>query len=218
MNRVYLDPIQQSIIDGDDEAAVEGVRKALDAGVDPILILNEALTKGADIVGERFESGEYYLPELMMTGRALKAAMEVLKPAMAAKAASSSPEARVKIVIATVQTDIHDIGKNVVVSMLTAAGFDVVDLGVDVPLSSIVSKAEETRADIIALSALLTTSMPFMKDLIELLKARGLRSKYKVIVGGASVTPEWAEAIGADGTGQNAVEAVHLVRHLIGLN
>lgn len=212
-----LSRLFESIVEGDAESAPQWVEAALNEGIDPLRILNEALVRGADVVGERFESGEYYLPELMMTGRALKAAMEVLKPAMTAKVASGESQARAKIVIATVQTDIHDIGKNVVASMLTAAGFDVLDLGIDVPLATIISKAEESQAEVIALSALLTTSMPYMRDLIALLEARGLRQKYKVIVGGASVTPEWAASIGADGTGQNAVEAVRLVRSLTGL-
>ena len=212
-----IEQIKQSIIGGDDQAAIENVRLALKAGTDPFDILNNSLTVGADIVGERFERGEYYLPELMMTGRALKAAMELIKPAMMEKAAKAGSQLKAKIIIATVQTDIHDIGKNVVASMLTAAGFDVEDMGVDVPLQTIISQAEKTHADIIALSALLTTSMPYMQDLINLLDARGLRSKYKVIVGGASVTPEWAASIGADGTGKDAVEAVRLVRRLTGM-
>lgn len=208
--------LRECIVDGDADSAPELVRKALEAGTNPLKILEEALVRGADIVGERFESGEYYLPELMMTGRALKAAMEVLKPALLKAGAETEKPAQAKIILATVQTDIHDIGKNVVGSMLTAAGFEVIDLGVDVPLQTIISKAEESRADIIALSALLTTSMPYMKDLLSMLEARGLRRKYKVIVGGASVTPEWADSIGADGTGKNAVEAVRLVRTLTG--
>jgi methylmalonyl-CoA mutase cobalamin-binding domain/chain len=121
-----------------------------------------------------------------------------------------------KIIIATIQTDIHDIGKNIVGSLLTAAGYDVTDMGVDVPLKSIVDKAEEIGADVIAVSSLLTTSMPYMKDLIELLKGRGVRGKYIVLVGGASVTRAWAESIGADGTASNAADAIVLVRSLLG--
>lgn len=206
--------LRDCIVDGDADSAPDLVQRALEEGLNPLQILDEALVRGADIVGERFESGEYYLPELMMTGRALKAAMDVLKPALVAQTSGYEDRAQAKIILATVQTDIHDIGKNVVGSMLTAAGFDVIDLGVDVPLSTIISKAEEAQADIIALSALLTTSMPYMKDLLDMLEARGLRRKYKVIVGGASVTAEWAASIGADGTGKNAVEAVRLARNL----
>ncbi len=212
----FLERICQAVVEGDDVSVVEYVQEALQAGESPLRILNEGLMPGADIVGKRFEEGEYFLPDLMLAGRALKAAMEILKPLLAAAAAADATLKKAKIVIATVQTDIHDIGKNIVASMLAAAGYDVIDLGVDVPLNSIIDKAEETKAEIIALSALLTTSMPYMKDLIDLLQARGLRQKYRVMVGGASVTPEWAESIGADGTGRDAVEAVRLARRLLG--
>ncbi|MCS6906622.1 MAG: corrinoid protein [Anaerolineales bacterium] len=211
-----LSKICRAVVEGDDVSVVEYVREALQAGESPLRILNEGLMPGADIVGKRFEEGEYFLPDLMLAGRALKAAMEILKPLLAAAAATDPTLKKARIVIATVQTDIHDIGKNIVASMLAAAGYEVIDMGVDVPLNAIIEKAEETKADIIALSALLTTSMPYMKDLIELLKARGLRQKYRVMVGGASVTPEWAESIGADGTGRDAVEAVRLARRLLG--
>jgi corrinoid protein of di/trimethylamine methyltransferase len=213
-----LDQICQAVVEGDDVSIVEYVQEALKAGESPLRILNEGLMPGADIVGKRFEEGEYFLPDLMLAGRALKAAMEILKPLLASAAATDPSLKKAKIVIATVQTDIHDIGKNIVASMLAAAGYEVIDMGVDVPLNSIIDKAEETRADIIALSALLTTSMPYMKDLIDLLQARGLRQKYRVMVGGASVSPEWAESIGADGTGRDAIEAVRLARRLLGEN
>lgn len=211
-----LDQICQAVVEGDDVSIGEYVQEALQAGESPLRILNEGLMPGADIVGKRFEEGEYFLPDLMLAGRALKAAMEILKPLLAAAATADPSLKKAKIVIATVQTDIHDIGKNIVASMLAAAGYEVIDMGVDVPLNSIIDKAEETKAEIIALSALLTTSMPYMKDLIDLLQARGLRQKYRVMVGGASVTPEWAESIGADGTGRDAVEAVRLARRLLG--
>ncbi len=211
-----LDQIRQAVVEGDDISIVEYVQEALQGGESPLRILNEGLMPGADIVGKRFEEGIYFLPDLMLAGRALKAAMEILKPLLAAAATADPTLKKAKIVIATVQTDIHDIGKNIVASMLAAAGYEVIDMGVDVPLNSIIDKAEETKAEIIALSALLTTSMPYMKDLIDLLQARGLRQKYRVMVGGASVTPEWAESIGADGTGRDAVEAVRLARRLLG--
>jgi len=207
-----LPQITQSVIDGDAGFAKEITQQALEAGVDPLVILNQGLMLGADEVGKRFESGEFFLPELMLAGRALKAAMEVLNPQLAGKSLGSNTTSRGNVVIATIQTDIHDIGKNIVASMLTAAGFIVTDLGVDVPLKTIVDKAEEIGAQVIALSALLTTSMPYMKDLISLLIGRGLRQKYIVLVGGASVTEAWANDIGADGTARNAAQAVSLVR------
>jgi corrinoid protein of di/trimethylamine methyltransferase len=213
----YLEQIKGSIIEGDREAAPRATEEALAAGVDPLDILNEALMAGADVVGERFESGEYFLPELMLTGRALKAAMAVLEPSLQALYAEN-PDLQKQpgiVVIATVHRDIHDIGKNMVSSMMTAYGFDVHDLGVDVPIKTILSKAKEVNADIIACSALLTTSMPIMRDLLKLMEATGDREHFKVMVGGAPVTPEFAKEIGADGTAENAVAAVQLAQQLI---
>lgn len=207
-----LNAIVNAVVEGEAEDAVVATQKALDAKVDPLVILNTGLMSGADEVGKRFERFEYFLPELMLAGRALKSAMEIVKPVLLEKYADAADQARGKVVAATVQTDIHDIGKNIVSSMLTAAGFEVTDMGVDVPIKSIIDKAEEIGADIICLSALLTTSMPFMKDLIQLLEARNLREKYIVLVGGASVTDTWARAIGADGTAKNAADAVKLAR------
>jgi len=212
----HLAKVIAAIIDGDSDAAAGSAQEALAAGLDPLQILNEGLMRGADDVGKRFESGEYFLPELMLAGRALKTAMDIVKPALLEKYSGADSQVKGIVVAATVQTDIHDIGKNIVASMLTAAGFEVVDMGVDVPIKSIIDKAEELGAQVIALSALLTTSMPFIKDLIELLNARRLREKYIVLVGGASVTEEWARGIGADGTARNAAEAVKLARELLG--
>jgi len=212
----HLQAIANAIIDGEAEDATAATTAALEANVDPLIILNKGLMDGADEVGKRFERNEYFLPELMLAGRALKAAMEIVKPVLMEKYSGAESKVKGKVVSATVQTDIHDIGKNIVSSMLTAAGFEVTDMGVDVPIKSIIDKAEEIEAKIIALSALLTTSMPFMKDLIRLLEARGIRDKYIVLVGGASVTPDWATAIGADGTAKNAADAVKLAREKMG--
>lgn len=213
----HLQAISNAVIDGETEDAIEATKTALEANVDPLAILNQGLMEGADEVGKRFERGEYFLPELMLTGRALKGAMEVVKPALLEKYSGSDSKVKEKVVSATVHTDIHDIGKNIVSSMLTAAGFEVTDMGVDVPIKSIIDKAEEVEARIICLSALLTTSMPFMKDLIQLLDARGIRQKYIVLVGGASVTESWAKHIGADGTARNAADAVKLAREKVGM-
>jgi corrinoid protein of di/trimethylamine methyltransferase len=207
--------ITEALIDGDAGQAVEAAREALEAGLDPMLILNDGLIAGAGEVGKLFEQGVFFLPELLLTGKALKAAMEVVRPRLVEKYSGSAEMSGAKIVIATVHTDIHDIGKNLVSSMLTAAGYEVIDLGVDVPIKTIIDKAEEYGAALIALSALLTTSKPYMQDVIAMLKARGLREKYRVMVGGAPVTPEWAAEIGADGTAPNAAEAVTLAHHLI---
>ena len=213
----HLERIKQTIIDGDDHASAQAASDALAAEVDPLEILNNGLMAGADVVGQRFEAGEYFLPELMLAGRALKAAMALVEPhlqTMYAEGEADIGDTGV-VVMATIQTDIHDIGKNIVASMLTASGFRVTDMGVDVPIKSIIAKAQEIDADIIGCSALLTTSMPFMRDLVELLDAMGERKRFKVMVGGASVTPEFAERIAADGTAPNAVEAVKLAKRLI---
>lgn len=215
---LQIQAISDAVIDGDPDASTEATQSALASNVDPLLILNDGLMRGAEEVGKRFERGEYFLPELMLAGRALKAAMDVVRPVLLEKYSSGDSPVKGKIVSATIQTDIHDIGKNIVSSMLTAAGFEVTDMGVDVPIKSIIDKAEEIGAQAICLSALLTTSMPFMKDLIETLKARGLREKYIVLVGGASVNAEWAAHIGADGTARNAADAVKLARNKVVTN
>ena len=213
----HLQAISNAVIDGEAEDAAAATQAAIEANVDPMEILNKGLMDGADEVGKRFERNEYFLPELMLAGRALKGAMEVVKPVLIDKYSAADSQMKGKVVSATVQTDIHDIGKNIVSSMLTAAGFEVTDMGVDVPIKSIIDKAEEIEARIISLSALLTTSMPFMEDLIKLMEARGIRQKYIILVGGASVTPDWAKAIGADGTAKNAADAVKLAREKMGM-
>lgn len=215
-DNIHIQRIAESIIDGDAAVAAACTSEAVAAGVDPLSILNDGLMGGAGVVGKRFERGEYFLPELMLAGRALKASLEIVKPVLLEKYSGVESQVKGKAVMATIHTDIHDIGKNIVGSMLTASGFEVTDMGVDVPVRSIVDKAEEIGAQIIACSALLTTSMPFMKDLVELLKARGIRDKYVVLVGGASVTDQFVQKIGADGTARNAADAVQLARKLVG--
>jgi corrinoid protein of di/trimethylamine methyltransferase len=212
----YLIAIHRTIVEGNQVHSPQAVSAALEDGVDPISILNLGLMHGADEVGRKFEIGEFFLPQLLLAGRALKAAMSVLEPELKAHyAASGSNESAGVIVIATVQTDIHDIGQNIVSSMLSASGFEVYDMGVDVPIKNILSKAREVNADIIACSALLTTTMPFLRDVIDLLESTGERSRFKVIVGGASVDQDYAQRIGADGTAPNAIQAVQLARRLI---
>lgn len=215
MDSEHLQIVKQAVIDGDQEAALEATRAALDAGLDPLVILREGLTQGADAVGKYFEEGTFFLPQLMMSGNALKAAMDIVLPAIKETHPAGGDQDTGVIVIATVQTDVHDIGKNLVSSMLSANGFTVHDLGVDVPLKSIIEQAEKVAADIIGCSALLTTSMPYMRDLVQMLEARHLRARYKVMVGGASVTPEFAVGIGADGTAADPMSAVKLAKRLI---
>lgn len=210
-----IEEIRKAIVEGDKTATIEATQAALDAGVDALTILNKGLTVGINEVGDLFEQGEYFLPELMLSGRAMQSGLGLVKPVIEAQNLGRDDDDTGTVVIATIQSDIHDIGKNLVASMLSAGGFTVHDLGVDVPVQTIIAKAKETNADIIAVSALLTTSQPFMRDLTDILNATGERSQYKVMVGGASVTPQYAEKIGADGTSANAVEAVRLARRLI---
>lgn len=217
MSDKLIQEVKSAIIAGDDELAVHLSRKALEADLSAFSVLEGGLMAGADIVGKKFETGEFFLPRLMKTGKSLKAAMEILETRL--KEEYAGGQAQLKdtgiVVLATVQSDIHDIGKNIVSSMLSATGFEVYDLGVDVPVKEIVKKARQTEADLIACSALLTTSMPFMRDLVELLEVMGEREKFKVMLGGASVTEDFVRDIGADGTAEHAMGAVQLAKQLI---
>ncbi len=217
MSGEIIDEIRKAIIDGDENSAVESTRQALKAGASAFSILEGGLMPGADVVGKKFETGEYFLPRLMMTGRALKAAMDIIEPRLKEEYASGEAQQGDTgvVVLATVKSDIHDIGKNIVSSMLSASGFEVHDLGVDVPVKEIVKKAQDVDAQIIACSALLTTSMPFMRDLMELLEVMGERDRFKVMLGGASVHPDFVAEIGADGTAEHAMGAVKLAKNLI---
>lgn len=203
----------QAIIEGNQEEAVRLAQEALQAKLDPAEVIEKGYVPGIQKVGELWEKGEYFLPELITSSEAMKAAMTVLEPEI--KKQKKGLTVKGRIVIGTVEGDIHDIGKNIVASMLQASGFEVYDLGADVKLEKFIDKAEEVKADIIGLSALLTTTMIGQKKLIELLKERQIREQYKVIVGGAPVTAEWAKSIGADGYAENAVAAVRLVNELL---
>ncbi len=212
-----LNTIQNALISGNAEAAEAAAREALAAGLDAQSILNDGLMRGADVVGQQFEAGEVFLPQLMFSARALKAAMAVITPELKrlGEERGSGSGRQGVVVMATIQSDIHDIGKNIVSTLLTTGGFEVIDLGVDVPIKRIISSALDAGADIIGCSAMLTTSMPFMGDLIQTLEAMGERRRFKVMVGGASVTPEYAARIGADGSAPNAVQALQLARSLM---
>jgi len=205
----------QSVIDGDSDVAASLARQAIDSGLDPLEAINEGFVPGVNQVGEQFSCGDMFLPELVMAGEAMKAAISVLEPEMAKR----GTERKVfgKVVLATVQGDIHDIGKTLVGTMLAAYGFQVYDLGVDVPILKVVEKVREVNADIVALSALLTTTMVRQRDVIEALEDVVLRARVKVMVGGAPVTHEWVEQIGADGYSEDAVGAVNVAKKLLGV-
>ncbi|MDI9644654.1 MAG: corrinoid protein [Candidatus Verstraetearchaeota archaeon] len=214
MSRVQLlDELANAVYNGDDSKAAEASRKALEAGIDPLVAINEGLMKGMSRVGEDFSQLKIYLPEVMMASEAMKVALGILEPEALRR--GSSLTRRGRVVIATITGDIHDIGKNIVAMLLRANGFEVHDLGRDVPIDEMVRKAEEINADFICASTLLSTSMPYMEDLIALLKEKGIREKYIVMVGGGPVTREWAKSIGADGYGDDGDEAVRVAKELL---
>jgi corrinoid protein of di/trimethylamine methyltransferase len=207
-----LSDLANSVINGDETKSAEAAKKALQSGIEPLKAINEGLMKGMAKVGEDFSQLKIYLPEVMMAADAMKSALAILEPEALKRGGIGFRKG--KIVIATITGDIHDIGKNIVSMLMRANGFEVYDLGRDVPVDTIISKAQEVDADIIGASTLLSTSMPYMEDLIALLKERNLREKFIVLVGGGPVTREWAETIGADGYGDDGDEAVKVAKQL----
>lgn len=207
-----FEQIVEATVAGDQERCVALARQVIDQGADPLAAIEQGYSRGMSIVGEKFSRLEYYLPELIRCADAMKAAMDVLRPRLG-KGQAGGVQGR--IVIGTIQGDLHDLGKNIVKTMLQAAGFTVYDLGCDVHVRSFIDRAEEQDADLIAASAILTTTMAYMPDLVNLLAETGARDRFKVMVGGAPVTPEYAEQAGADGYGENAAEAVEVARRLV---
>jgi len=211
-----VERLRQSIIDCDEEKAKEVANKILRVGMDPVKAVEEGISPAAKVVGERFEKGEYFLTHLMLAGEAMKSASEILMRGISEEKKEEMKSKRIgTAVVATVSGDIHDIGKNILVLLLTVNGFTVYDLGKDVDSMTIIEKAREVEADIIALSALMTTTMPAQKEVIDILKAMGIRNNFIVMVGGGSTTKEWAEEIGADEWAETAEKAVTLARKLI---
>lgn len=208
--------MRDSIMDGDEELAAELATSALDRNLDLTRVMEEGFLMGIQKVGELYGAGEYFLPELICAADAMKAALDILTPALN-KTSGNGGMTKGRIVIATVEGDVHDIGKNIVAAMLTAAGYDVCDIGIDVPAEMILKEVTERKPDILGLSAMLTTTMQEQKKVIELLEENGLRSEVKVIVGGAPVSGRWAEMIHADGYSDSAVEAVRLAARILGV-
>jgi len=207
-----LAQMAQSIIDGNKESAESLAHYAVDNELDLMEVLEKGFIPGIQKVGDLWEKGEYFLPELITSSECMKSAMSILQPAM--EKAHIHKASLGKIVIGTVQGDIHDIGKNLVSSMLSANGFDVIDLGGDVPLRNFIDTAVEVKADFICMSALLTTTMLGQKHVIEMLREKDLRKRFKVMVGGSPVTQKWADEIGADGYAENAMTAVKTAKKL----
>lgn len=203
----------QSIIDGDPDLAADLARKAIELGIDPLEAINKGFVPGVDYVGEQYGKGEMFLPDLVLAGEAMKAAIAILEPEITRR--GGERQTLGTVVIGTVEGDIHDIGKTLVATMLSVGGFRVYDLGVDVPVKTFVEKAREVNADIVGMSALLTTTMVRQRDVIEALEDAGLRPKVKVMVGGAPVTRTWAQEIGADGYSEDAIGAVAVAKQLV---
>ena len=207
-----LQKLHDAILDGDAKTAVAVTREALAANVDPMTLVTKYMVPAMDEVGKRFECEEYFVPELLISARAMKGSLELIRPLLAAQGAQ--PLGRVAI--GTVKGDLHDIGKNLVASMLEGGGFEVIDLGADVSPQRFIDAATEGHANLVALSALLTVTMPSMKTTLEAFRAAGVRDGVKIMVGGAPVTQQYADAIGADGYSDSAGAAVTLARKLVG--
>jgi 5-methyltetrahydrofolate--homocysteine methyltransferase len=206
-----LSSLYNAILDGGVASAKDGAQAALDAGLEPELILSDGMIAAMAEVGRRFEDGEYFVPEMLISARAMQAGLNLLKPHLVGRDAKPAG----KIVIGTVKGDLHDIGKNLVGLMLEGAGFEVIDLGVDVSPEKFVEAIVAEQANIVALSALLTTTMPNMETTIGAIQKAGLRDKVKVMIGGAPITQDYAAQIGADGFSQDASRAVTVAKSLL---
>jgi 5-methyltetrahydrofolate--homocysteine methyltransferase len=206
-----LKRLHDAVVSGDATSARKLTEEALGQGIDPLQLVNESLVPAMDEVGRRFESNEYFVPELLISARAMKACLELIRPLLIAR--GDKPIGRVAI--GTVRGDLHDIGKNLVASLLEGGGFEVIDLGVNVAPEKFIATIKEKNATIVAMSALLTTTMPAMKTTIDALKQAGVRDKVKVLIGGAPITQKYAEEIGADGYSENAVGAVALAKKAV---
>lgn len=209
-----LENLAHAAIEGDEDLARESAEQALSNQIDSLEAVEQGLSKGMAVVGARFESGEAFLPELLMAAGAFDAAMEILQPEIEAQKKEITKLGTV--LIGTVKGDVHSIGKNVVATVLGTSGFDVVDIGVDNATLDIIQEAKKAKADVIALSSLMTTTMPAQREVIEVLEEMSLRDKFLVMVGGGPVNQEWADEIGADGYGKSAVQAAEVARRLLG--
>jgi corrinoid protein of di/trimethylamine methyltransferase len=208
-----LEKLAAVVIDGTEDEARVLAQAVVANKIDPLEAIEHGLSKGMEIIGGRFECGDAYLPELLMAAASFNAAMAVLKPEIEAQ--KKQVVKLGKVLIGTVKGDVHSIGKDIVASVLDTSGFEVVDIGVDNPSLNIIQEAEKVQADVIALSSVMTTTMPAQKEVIDTLKEMGIRQKYFVIIGGGPVNQEWADRIGADGYGKSAIDAVALVKGLM---
>ncbi len=208
-----LENLAAAVVDGDQDMVREGAEQALASQMDPLEAVDHGLSQGMAVIGEQFELGEVFLPELLMAADAFDAAMEILNPEIEAQKKQITRLGTV--VLGTVKGDVHNIGKNIVATVLQINGFDVVDIGMDNSTLDIIEEACEAKADIVALSSLMTTTMPAQKEVIDVLEEMNLREKFLVMVGGGPVDQEWADKIGADGYGKSAVDAARVARQLM---
>ncbi|MGD9047124.1 MAG: corrinoid protein [Anaerolineae bacterium] len=213
-NERFFEELAQAVIDGLPEKAQALAQEALDAGIEPLAAIDQGLKPGMDVVGEGFAQGELFIPDLMMSGEAMKAGIAALESELMER--KQERQVLGKVVIGTVQGDIHEIGKTLVATMLAANGFEVHDLGVDVSPQQFLDKVREVEPDVLGLSALLTTTILSQETVILTLKEAGLRESVQVIIGGVPASPEWAEEIGADAYAENATEAVEVIKGLVG--
>jgi len=207
-----LEQLVTCVVDAEMDNVEDLVKKELDAGVDPATVLKDGLIKGMDVVGEKYEAGDLFLPEMLAAAMTMKAGVDYLKPYLV----GDSAETAGTVVIGTVEGDIHDIGKNLVAMMLEGAGFDVIDVGIDIPSDDFVKAVKDKKPQILGLSSLLTNTMPAIKTVIDGLKEAGLRDQVKVMIGGAPVTQEFADEVGADGYASDAAGAVAIARGFVG--
>lgn len=210
-----LEKIRKSLIDLDEEMFLNAIKEALSKNVSVEEIIFEAMNKAMKTIGEFFEHGEYFIADLIVAAEMFKKAMNILNPIIEKKVGKDAIRFKGKVVLGTVKGDVHDVGKSLVASMLRAMGYEVIDLGVDVPPEKFVEAVKEYKPDVVGMSALLTTTVHQMEKVIELLKKEGLRDKVIVVIGGLPTSPQYAERIGADGWGKNAMHAMQLINELL---
>ncbi|WP_088227275.1 corrinoid protein [Desulfosporosinus sp. FKB] len=210
-NEEILNTIIEGVKEGDEDKVFEWTNKAIATGIEPLVVINDGLTKGIQAVGTLFGNGTYFLPDLLLGAKAMDAGIKVIEPLMV----DQKRDYVGRVLMGTVEGDLHEIGKNIVIMMLKTAGFEVLDLGVDVPAKKFIEKAREFKPDIIGISALLTTTVGRQKEIIELLEEEGLKGKVKVMIGGAPINQNWANTIGADGYAEDASVAVDVAKRLL---
>ena len=208
----FLEELSKAILELDARKTLAYTRKALDLGLNPFDVIDRGLSKGMKEMGERFARGDVYIPHLVLAADIMNESLKILKPKLQTKERERTVS---KVLIGTVHGDIHDLGKNLVATMLTASGFDVVDLGRDVPTKKVIEKVKEHKPDVVGLSALMTTTMLEQRKVVDSLKDTGLRNSVKVLVGGAPVSSEWAKEISSDGYAENALEAVKIAKLIV---